>query len=264
MGDDGLRGECHKIVDQLLRRYRWSLLTAEEFVDKLFARAQLEQVTQESHCKNLALNIYSATLHSVCTSPGRDLEKGFREVGYYLFSAIGKDYHADEIKEIIVADALARIWIQIDTCQSPGTFIRFCLYGLQHAKTEYIREQLRLNRGESWPEGRIDDSDETNLIDSALIQSGNLPEIDIGECIELRKKILNQFAKLYQRFPRAKRQLEALFYYYFVELGTEEIAHRLETTVNEVYVLLSRGRKHLRTVDEFMELLQAFRANCKD
>lgn len=263
MGADPLYEECRQVANKLLRRFDWSLLTETELTDKLLERVRLEQVIGVGKLPDLALNIYSATLYDACTSDGFKREQGFKEVANYLFRAISNHY-PKEIGETIVFDALVRIWQGIDTCQSPGTFIRFCLYRLQNATTAYLREQARLDKAETLPEENTEDLDEASQVPSALIQAENLPEIAIDECQKLRVKIYDEFAKLYQKYPKAKGQLAVVFQHYLMDLSVKEVAEKLGTTSKRIHELLSLGRGRVGGDLEFVHLLRRFRENCKD
>ena len=263
MGADPLHEECRQVASKLLSRFGWSLLTETELTDKLLERVRLEQVIGVGKLPNLALNIYSTTLYDACTSDGFKREQGFKEVGNYLFRAISNHY-PKEIGETIVFDALVRIWQGIDTCQSPGTFIRFCLYRLQNASTDYLRGQARLDKAEALPEENTHDPDETPSVPPALVQAENLPEIDIDECGKLRQQIYDEFMKLYQKYPKAKQQLTVIYHVYLMELNVKEVAEKLGTTSKRIHELLSLGRGRVRADLEFVSLLRTFRENCKD
>lgn len=265
MDDDRLQRECYEIVSKLLKRYSWNLLTIEELVTEVLAQVRSENPVEPRSLQTVALTLYSIRLFQACSSSGVEREQGFQEVGTYLFQAINQRPYAPAIGHELVSDALKRSWQGLSQCQAPATFLRFCLYRLRHAETAFWRAQQQLDEHEPWPEELPDEGQwGRKASTAAFIYEETFPTVDDDQCTQLHEKVLQQFAGLYQRFPRAKDQLTAVFWYYFVGLSTEEIAKRVDKGVEQVHVLLSRGRDKLRTDEEFVTLLFDFRENCKD
>lgn len=262
MSDDLLYSKCQRVIHDLLGKYAWKLLKEEEWVGRLYARALAEQVQTVAQLEKLAVNIYALELFDACGSTGERCERGFREISKFLFrlaSGLYGDLDA-EAHEIIVQDALARIYVGLGKCKSPGAFLLFCQLRLQHAVDAYRREQKRWNKQDPLP----DDEDEDTKTKKELIQPANLPEVSLQDCVELRKQELRRFQELFQRFPKAQRQLLAVYYVYYMKLDREAVVDKLATTTKNLDVLLSRGRVKLGTDEEFVSLLRTIAANCKD
>lgn len=177
MDESTLWQQCYQIAEKLLNQFNWSLLSVNEFADYLFAQAQQTGIREKDRLRELAMSYYSTILYSACNQQGVSRERGFREVANYLF-AICYRSHITEANEI-VSDALVRIWSQLERCQSPQAFLRFCLYRLRHAETAYSR-QLNNDQNYSYEALPIEITAQgTDAINTYLVDSDYLDR-DIG------------------------------------------------------------------------------------
>lgn len=241
----------------LLNRYSWSLVTEDELVEQMLAASKDDKTTNSENPKKLALTLYSSILYAAFTRDEDKFEQSHSEILRYLSGVIARSYQDPEVKKSILQDALARIWVQREQVKSPETFIRFCLFRLQHAKTAYEREVARRAKHESL------EDDLENEKPQSLIVEEQFEQVNEDECTQLRKSILKRYDELYQKFSRAQRNLRIVFNYYFDRRTSAEIAKLYEVTVEQVHVILARGREKLCSDALLMQLLLKFRENCK-
>lgn len=101
------------------------------------------------------------------------------------------------------------------------------------------------------------------LIDLGCLAHEHALELEQQEywtVVALADYSIHLFQELFKRFPKAQRQLLAVYYVYYMNLDREAVADKLATTTKNLDVLLSRGREKLKTDEDFVSLLRAIAA----
>lgn len=146
MADSELVGECRVVVRQLLDKYQWRLLTEAEFVVQLGMRAQSNQVNNTHELLKLAKALYSERWYEACRDKGERREQAFQELAGELYKMARQKYGSEtdpQAVQEISQTALILVWEQLDHCQKPAAFMKFCLYKLWNAGTVYLRDKQK-------------------------------------------------------------------------------------------------------------------------
>lgn len=232
---------CRTVVEQLMARHGWSLLSASEFEERLRARVQAAGELDAAGIKGLAVNLYCEVWYAACRENGARRTPAYGELARYLYDqALYKMRDAEAAREV-AQDALVLVAEQLPNCHNPGAFMAFALLKLWNASTAYFRARdLQARHTQAIPTGG-DEDDGRDVPDPVAV----LPEVAALES-DLARRVVARCAELLRASPRGRKQIEAVLLKFLHEQSDEEIAHALGTDVPGVYVLRSRGLKRLR------------------
>lgn len=251
--------QCQRIIHSLMIKHDWHLLDEEEFTSRVFTHSLAENAGEDQAIRAIAINAYCQQWYIACKSEAERRERAFAEVWRYLFNIAFNKYKDEVVAQEISQSALILVWEKLDTCHNPGAFLSFCLYKLKNAETIYQRAQVR--KDQETPlyieEEYSEETTESSTKDPLSPEPGH--EID---CTERYTELLQSFASVYTQSPRAKRQLDVVFYTGFVGLTSKEIAEKLGIEPSQVHELRARGVKLLRQYSDFSSKLQDFVVNC--
>lgn len=251
------RAECAAVVRNLLRGYDWRLCTEAQLVEDLLNQPGVHQASTEL-LRHLAIKRYSAlALHPACLGSMEPAarQRGFEELWTHLHRVAGQarlPITPDDVQE-----AVLELFHKAGDCRKPDQFLNFALQKLRDiARRPYrraIQEQSLDEVLEQDPHGEL--AAEANL-------AGSTPDNTEETVVlaALRRQLHERFQTLRQTQPRAARQLEAAWLRYMQRLTIEECAEKLETSVANASVLVTRGLRHFRQDEEFMRLVQEIAA----
>ena len=228
------------VVRQLIERHDWRLLNEVEFAHRLSVRASEQSPTHTEALTKPAINIYCEVWHAACGEQGEQRTRAYTELARFLYDRAIHKYREPDIAQEIVHDAVILVYEQLENCRKPGAFMAFAMLKLWNAATTYFRKRDRARNLEEMlvvPE---------NI--SSLISAGGAsgaPERAVLDADQSRS-ILNRLEAVMQESPRGQKQLQAVYLKYLYALSDREIAEYLDTDVNNVHVLRSRGMKRLR------------------
>jgi DNA-directed RNA polymerase specialized sigma24 family protein len=238
--DESLTERCNAAVAQVLKRYDWRLLEANEFVRRT------EDNIRTSAIENpwvAAVNVYCQCLYTTCRGdegPVRQ-ERAFLELQHYLFEISFREV-ADiptDLRWEHVNEALLRIWQRLPAYYKPGAFLALAAMELRNVMRPWWSRQHGRER-QAWELP-------PTSIDRAMEQpdAGESPD---GRAIskELVQQVRHCFNEMLRRYPRARQQLEAVWLKYIDGLDDESISQYLEKPITGVHVLRSRGLRRLR------------------
>jgi RNA polymerase sigma factor (sigma-70 family) len=233
MAGDDLERACAEAVARLRRRYRWELLTNQEWVSLAAGHLAHGEADDAGRAAVLA---YSRALHEACSGRrGPELrERGYGELADYLRGAARLQ---GDLRDDTVQIALERTYERFDYCRSPGSFLAFALQQLADATRATRRQESRAATQ------RGDHADSSAADPASGLVSG-----------ELRARF-EQLAQAFLRaHPRAGRQFMALRLKFVDGLDDSAIAAYLQIPIDNVYVLRSRAIRKLRDSSEWRSL----------
>lgn len=234
------------VVQQLIERYDWQLLDAETLSRQLHERAQAACVTDREGLVKLAVTLYCEEWYAACGGEGERRTRAYTELARYLYDAARHKYGDQELAHEIAHDALILVAEQLSSCQKPGAFLAFVSLKLWNAATTHLRRRDRLAaHTEELPEQTIETGDAIAGAESTLLSPSPTPEESVLSR-DLTTTLLTRVGELMQESPRAHPQFKAVLLKFLYAYSDEEIARELETEVQNVHVLRSRGLKRLR------------------
>lgn len=228
--EDGLFGACRQIVQDLMGRYGWALLTEAELVG--LAMKAIEPETSPGALVKVVKHCYITVWYQACRQgddPAR-CNQGYQELHRYLFRAAYNRWHEDA--EDITQEALALVCGQIECCQNPGTFLQFALFKLLHA-----RQKVK---------GHSDKEVPTDTPEPVPDPPQHLPN---AECYDILREAIDRLPDNYRKVIRWK---------YFEEMSDEEIADQLGKTPGNVRVLRHRAIKKLRQDEDLRRCFEGW------
>jgi DNA-directed RNA polymerase specialized sigma24 family protein len=223
-----LGSSCLAAAHELIAAFGWRLLSETELAARAVATLAVQpELTPRQVC----LNVYSRALYDACRD-GRRQDQAYQELHYYLHRMACR--RRADLADDAAQEAIELIFRQIHTCREPGAFLSFAWYKLLHAirRLSPDHEEAELPTDDLFPWMPLDE----------LLPAGEQAAIggervdDLWRCTRL----------IWQKQPRSHNQLRAVYWKYFDGLSDEEIAELLQTTVELVYVLRSRGLVKLR------------------
>ncbi len=226
ISSDYARAACRSAVITLMARGAWTCAGEEELVDRVWRAAGPD--ASSATFDRLAKHHYSALLYEACLQ-NRDPQKreaAFGDLHRVLYRAAYNRW--PELAEDAAQRALVLVYVQLDRCREPGTFLAFALNKLRHA----FQQEQRARKGSDVV---LDDLAEM-LADG---QAGALAE---------RLLSAESTAALLQAIERLPypRQRSVVLWKFFGGLSDEDIGHRLGITSGHVRVLRHRGVDRLR------------------
>ncbi len=230
------------VVDGLIAKHGWQLLSRDSFVQQASAhfRAGLA-----ADVRAAAIGTYSQALYEACANTANEQrqERGYSELGRYLYSMAYRRTRNERISEELTQAALVHVFEAIDRCRKPVAFLAFAAMYLHYAAKSAWREQAV---GETLQEG---DGDEQETLYEGPDQSTDPAQVCIAQ--ELRREVKEMLDAVRLAHPRAGRQIDAVELTFLEDLTEAEISARLATPVKNVYVLRSRGIDLLRSDVDF-------------
>ncbi len=227
-GEDPLPQICHRIAHELVTRYEWRLLPADELVKQMLDAVIPE--TSEGELERVAKHRYTLTLYEACLQ-GEDLprrERAYRELHCYLYRAAYNRW--PELAEDTTQQAIILVYEQIERCRAPGAFLTFALWKLRHAF-----QIVQRARGKEFNCADLDDLAQHAPIERQLSAHSHL----------LQEERLRVLVEALRHIPD-ERKRKAIVMKYVEGLSDEEIGVRLEVTANYVRLLRYRGLERLR------------------
>ncbi|MBN1584733.1 MAG: sigma-70 family RNA polymerase sigma factor [Anaerolineae bacterium] len=228
--NQALRLQCERVVQALVERYEWFLLSQDRLVELVLKEIALPGSPAESvdvRCiEKQAKHQYTAILYDACRQKD-DLnrrEQGYTELFRFLFRVAHNRW--PELAQGATQRALVLVYEQIERCRSPGAFLAFALYKLRHAFKQEQRARIQDPRPiETIPHLEADQT---------------TPAVHLEEQ-ECRQLLLEAVMSL----PRAPEQ-KVILLKFFDGLSDMEIGERLGITTGYVRVLRHRGIDRLR------------------
>lgn len=259
---DDLSQLCRQVVTQLLETYQWRLMAADALTGAVLARVA-EQDAQArpagEQLRKLAIHLYCLlALHPACLGSRSvaQQQQAFCELADYLYRIAQRTWPG--VAEDATQDALVAIFEKAHLCRNGGAFLAFAIQKVRDA----ARRRLRLGMRER----SLDELLESDLHGDApdldgdagwgalnLGMMGDDAALSILEQ-EMHNQVVAQLQRLRRENPRARRQFDVVWLRYVQELSLEEIALHLETPVQNVSVLLSRGLERLRQDPQLLAL----------
>lgn len=237
-----LETECELVVDTLLARYDWQLLPRAAFVQQILAHLH-EGIAVE--VRNATLGVYSKALHEACANSGDEVkqERGYLELGRYLYGLAYHRYRNPSFCEEVSQHALSLIFEHVGSCRKPVAFLAFAAMYLRQAIKRTTREQEILNR--------LDFHDDSERTITREIADERDEPLHLYIAEEQRVEVKRMLDDARQAHPRAARQLDVVEMRYIRELTEAEISQHLQTPIDNVYVLRTRGIQLLRSDPSF-------------
>jgi RNA polymerase sigma factor (sigma-70 family) len=189
------------------------------------------------------IQVYAQTLYTAIWDPACR-ETAARELHSYLLRIAR--YQWPELADDAAQAALELVFKNAHTCRDPAAFLMFAINQLRSA----------IKRVQApWRELPLESIEENN--EEEGLQARGAPQwVDWEDEVDEREataELLRWLRSVIEANPRAKMQILAVILKYLDELDDEEIARELNTSVDNVYVLRSRGLNKLR-----MEYQQRF------
>mgnify|MGYP000125132181 CR=1 FL=1 len=226
---------CRRIAHELVARYEWRLLPADELVKQMLDAVVPE--TSEGELERVAKHRYTLTLYEACLQE-EDLprrERAYRELHRYLYRAAYNRW--PELAEDTTQQAIILVYEQIERCRAPGTFLAFALWKLRHAF-----QIVQRARGKEFNCTDIDDIDRRHSIHQQPSAHSHL----------FREERLCVLIEAIRHIPD-KRKQKAIVLKYVAELSDEEIGDQLNVTANYVRLLRYRGLERLREDEQLRD-----------
>jgi RNA polymerase sigma factor (sigma-70 family) len=248
--DGDLEHRCRELIDRLLVRYAWRLLTREELLQRTIVAAREDPATELSY---LVFGIYNHALHTACSGAEGPLrwEQGYHEIFAMLCDRARRRY--PDIWEDAVQSAIELTCKHFDRCAVPQAFFQFAWGHLQNAarslrpqlrrKTQSPNISLEYTAGPKAPPlaDRLEDP-KAYITDQVLAE-------------ELRAELHLALQRFEQAHPRARNQLTAVRLKYLDGKSDEAISQILGVPVKRVHELRSLGLKKLREDSHMRGLL---------
>lgn len=224
------------VVDRLQARHGWSLLRRDEFIQRTKERFQTDPSYDATRA---AMWVYSEALYAACSGAEGDArrEQGYHEVHYWLYTIAHQRYR--DVAEDATQQALLRVYTGFRRCRQAGTFLMFALLQLREAARQLRRQ---LSRCESLDQLRA----VAGGLSERIADTAPAPD-DRALAGELQSRIEQLHGTFLRKHPRAGVQVAAVWMKYVVGLDDQEMARQLGKSLNQVYVLRSRGLRKLAT-----------------
>jgi RNA polymerase sigma factor (sigma-70 family) len=256
-------------VEHLIEAYQWRLMAVAELVAALLARAASEQESDSGQAftpeqiRKWAIHHYClAALHPACLGSrgSQAQQQAFQELADYLYRLAQRTWPG--VAEDATQDALVAIYEKAHLCRNSGAFLAFAIQKLRDAARRRLRAGSR--------EFSLDELLEADVYGEMSTVGGGAGDADTkggmvsdatSDAIlarELRIQVVERLQQLRTAHPRARRQLDTVWLRYVQELSLEEISAQLETPVENVSVLLSRGLERLREDSGLLALASEF------
>jgi RNA polymerase sigma factor (sigma-70 family) len=138
---DQLRQSYQRVAQNLITRYGWGLLDADELAERVLSSVAIEIIPAQ--LEEQTRRCYTAVLFEACRQDEDDQRQylAYTEVHRFLFRAAysrWKDLSQDTIEDI-AQQALVLVYQQIDRCSSPQTFLAFASWKLRQAAKTVFR-----------------------------------------------------------------------------------------------------------------------------
>jgi RNA polymerase sigma factor (sigma-70 family) len=251
---DDPKGLCSAVVRKLMEDNDWRLLSEGVFVEAVLERITPGHTVEPEQLRKWCINTYCRdALYPACLGEQglQRQERAFTELAMYLHRLAY--WRWPQVAEDAVQEALLIIYKKVDRCRNPGAFLAFAIQQLRDAARKSMRVETRTLS--------LDDLLERDLYGNISADEGvgSMEEEGVEKAVlyaDLRRQFVTLIEDMRLENPRAHRQLDAVWLRYFRELSNEEIATVLETTPEEVSVLISRGLKKLRGDKRLRELAE--------
>lgn len=235
--DPTVEQDCAGAVDALLARHDWQLLDRQTFIDQSAEYLRAGVATSPTRA---AMHTYSHALYRACSGQEgrRRQERGYRELFRYLYDAAYWRYR--DVCDDATQRALERMYRNVQSCRNAGAFLAFALQYLRDAARAIRRRRDEPTVSLETPIGSGED------VLALLVADPNQSEPFAGLVAQDRRNRLNQMIDDFlDKHPRAGQQLAALLLKYIAGLDDATISRRLDTSIDNVYVLRSRAKKKL-------------------
>jgi len=212
---------CLGVVQDLMARYGWRLLSADALVERVLNAAS--SAASPAELERLAKHHYTLVLYEACRQEEQldRQEQGYYELFRFLFRVAHNRW--PDLAEDVTQRALVLIYEQIDRCRSPGAFLAFALNKLRHA----FQQEQRARDHSPPPEPLAEDG---------------VPSPSVSLDHQERAQVL---IVALHRLPD-ERQREVIVLKFFGGLSDEAMGYRLGITAGYVRVLRHRGIARLR------------------
>jgi len=238
--DTACRQVCQRVVQELIERYGWALLQADDLTELVLGSVQ--PTASSAEIERQAKHHYTITLYEACLQdkdPPRR-ERAYRELFRYLYRAAYNRW--PELAEDATQRALLLVYEQIERCRHPGAFLAFALWKLKHA---FQQEQ----------QARDNDPHPDEVLRSNTERKRATVQLRLS-----RKERLEVLVEAIRRLPDERKQ-KTIVLKYFAGLSDEEISVRLGTTVGNVRVLRHRGVARLQKDEKLKEYFEVANSN---
>ena len=245
--DDDLERRCREITGRLFTRYNWSLLNREEFVHRLMAAAKDHPTADLAY---IAFGIYNQVLYNACSGTEGPFywERGYQELHEMLCDRAR--YRYPDIWEDAVQGAIELTCARLDRCTVPQAFFQFAWGNVQNT----VRSLRRRSHSADLSLERIVGNEDLSLADALADPSAPIAEQVLSE--ERRSELhaaLEEFGRVHRRMHN---QLAAVRLKYLDGKDDATISEMLGVSVENAYVLRSRGLKKLRQSIRLRQLLE--------
>ena len=245
---------CSAIVRELIEDYDWRLLAEDAFVQAVLECIPPEGSNDPEQLRKWCINTYCRqALHPAClgTLGDQKRKRAFEELATYLHRLA--HWKWPHIAEDAVHEALVTVYDRVEQCRNPGAFLAFAIQQLRDAARKLSKVETR--------EFSLDKLLEQDFYGdiSADKAVGMVEEEGVEEAVlyaDLKRQVAARIKQVRRQNPRAHRQLDAVWLRYFRELSNAEIAEVLETTPENVSVLISRGLEKLREDEQLWNLAE--------
>jgi len=244
--DDELERRCREVIDRLFARYRWSLLNREELVHRSITAAKEYPTTDLAY---IAFGIYNQVLYAACSGAEGSFrwEQGYQEINEMLCDRARQRY--PDVWEDAVQSALELICTRFDRCAIPQAFFQFAWGNLQNA----VRSLHRKDHSSDLSLERTIGDDDVSLADNLPDPSARIDAQILDE--ERRNELRAALDAFEQAHRRMRNQLAAVRLKYLDGKDYATITQILGVSVEDTYILLSRGLKKLRADPHLHRLL---------
>ena len=246
---DHLDQEYWRVIDGLLRRYHWRLIKREEFFRRIHTAARENSQATLSY---IAFGIYNEVLHRACSGAEGPLrwEQGYKELFLMLCAGVRSKY--PQVWEDLAQTAIELTCAQFERCAVPSFFFGFAWGHLQNAVR---KEYPHLRRKDT----RVDLSLELTVGDTNLTLSETIPSEDDAFfdqllVAEFRAELLAILTDIERENPKARDQFAAVRLKFLDGEDSETISRILHVSVDNVYVLLHRGKVKLKADQRIVRL----------
>lgn len=243
---------CQAVARRLMADNDWRLIGETVFVEAVLAHVPADQALDPQQIRRWCISAYcSQALYPACLGAlGPDSQRrAFEELAGYL-ERIARRRWPDVAQEA-VQTGLVMIYEKVRLCRTPEAFLAFAIQQVWDAAKKHMRVGQRAVSLEEW-QTQLDADGEAADRDIAAAGDEGLEAVTLDA--DLRRQVAARIRVAWQGHPRARRQLEAVWLRYLHELSNEEVARVLETTPQNVSVLINRGLEKLREDDELERL----------
>jgi RNA polymerase sigma factor (sigma-70 family) len=248
--DDDLDRRCREVTGRLLARYRWSLLDHEEFARRSIAAAREHPAADLAY---IAFGVYNQVLYDTCSGSEGPFrwEQGYQELYEMLCDRAHHRY--PDVWEDAVQSAIELTCKRFDRCTVPQAFFQFAWGHLQNAVRSLRPDQRRRGRRPDLSLERTVGDDNLSLAESLPDPSSPIAEQSLAE--ERRNELRAILDEIGRAHHRLRNQLAAVRMKYLEGKDDATISEVLGVSVEDAYVLRSRGLKKLRQDPRLRRLL---------